>query len=90
MVSVIASMDPARSIHNAIVLVDLARTYAQQGEIEEAYERTNEVLLIMIQLKSARVFQRMLDLRRALEPWKHTSYVKNLDEQIATLPYITQ
>jgi len=30
----LAPVDPARSIHNPIVLVDLARTYTQQGEIE--------------------------------------------------------
>ena len=86
----IVSMNPARSIHNAIVRFDLARTYIQQGEIEEACKHADEVLLIMVQLKSARVFQRMLDLRRELEPWKQTEYVQNLDKQIATLPYITQ
>jgi hypothetical protein len=32
----LASVDPARSIYNPIVLVDLARTYTQQGEIETA------------------------------------------------------
>jgi hypothetical protein len=49
------SMDPARSIHNAIVLVDLARTYIQQGEIEETCKYAGEALGIMVQLRSARV-----------------------------------
>jgi transcriptional regulator with XRE-family HTH domain len=84
----IAVMDPSRSIHNAIVRVDLARTYIQQEEIEEACRRANEALHIMVQLQSTRVFQRLLDLRRELEGWKHTEHVKNLDQQMAILPHI--
>ena len=30
----LAPVGPARSIHNPIVLVDLARTYTQQGEVK--------------------------------------------------------
>jgi transcriptional regulator with XRE-family HTH domain len=82
------SMDPARSIHNAIVLVDLARTYIQQGEIEETCKYASEALGIMIQLRSARVLQRILALRGELEPWKRTEYVRNLDQRIAALPHI--
>ena len=83
----LAFIDPARAIHNAIVLVDLARTYTQQGEIEEAYRYANDALSMMVQLRSGRVFQRILNLRQELEPWKNTTYVQGLDEQIATLPY---
>lgn len=79
------SMDPARGIHNAIVLVDLARTYIQQGEIEETCKYASEALGIMIQLRSARVLQRLLALRGELEPWKRTEYVRNLDQRIAAL-----
>ncbi len=84
----ITTADPARGIHNAIVLVDLAKTYIQMEEIEEACELASEAIPIMVQLKSARVFQRILDLRRDLELWKNTEYVKSLDRQIATLPFI--
>jgi hypothetical protein len=80
----LATMDPARSIHNAIVLIDLARTYIQQGEIGEACRRAHEALDIMMHLKSARVFQRMLDFPGKLEAWKDTEYVKNLDTRLAT------
>ncbi len=86
----LASVDPARSIHNTIVLVDLARTYIQQGEIEEACRHAQEALPIMVQLRSARVFQRLLDFRRVLEAWKETESVKNLDQQMAMLPDNTQ
>ncbi len=84
----IALMDPSGGIHNAIILVDLARTYIQQEEIEEACRRANEALHIMVQLQSTRVYQRLLDLRRELEGWKNTEHVKNLDQQLAILPHI--
>jgi transcriptional regulator with XRE-family HTH domain len=84
----IASIDPSRSIHNAIVLVDLARTYIQQGEIEEACRLATQALMIMVQLQSARVFQRLLDLRSELETWKNTEYVSDLDQRMAMLPHI--
>ncbi len=85
----LTSMDPARAIHNGIVLVDLARAYVQQGEIEEAHRYANDALSVMVQLRSGRVFQRILNLRQELEPWKDTAYVQNLDEQISPLPYTT-
>lgn len=85
----LASIDPARRIHHAIVLVDLARTYIQQGEIPEACRLAKEGLLIVVQLKSARVLQRLLDLRHELDPWKHTEDVKSLDGQLITLPHLT-
>ncbi len=84
----IITADPARGIHNAIVLVDLAKTYLQMEEIEEACELVSKAIPIMVQLRSARVFQRILDLRQDLELWKNTEYVRNLDKQIATLPFI--
>ena len=62
----------------------------QQEEIEEACNYAHEALDIMAQLKSARVFQRILDFRGELETWRDTEYVKNLDKQLTTLPPITQ
>ena len=84
----LATMNPARTIHKTIVLVDLARTFIQQGEIEEACRYVHEALDIMIHLKSSRVFQRILDFRRELKGWKDTEHVKNLDQQITTLSHI--
>lgn len=84
-----SSIDPTRNIHNAIVLIDLARTYIQQGEIGEACKYAQKALSIMIQLKSARVFQRILDFRKELEVWKDTEEVRALDTQIIMVPYLT-
>ena len=37
------------------------------------------------QTKSIRVFQRILKVRQALNPWENTVYVKNLDEQMKSV-----
>lgn len=74
-----------QDIHNAIVHIDLAKTYTQQREIEETYKHTKEALIISSQLKSARVLQRISTLLEALEPWKKTVYVKDINEQMSFL-----
>lgn len=81
----IALMDHTRLRHKSITLVDLAMTHVQQGDIEEAYNCTDQALTIMAQTRSPRTFKRVLDLRLTLEPWKTEPTVRHLDEQIATL-----
>lgn len=80
-----ASMDHGRQRHKSIILTDLALTYVQQNELEKACRYADQALTIMAQTRSLRTFQRILAFRRALEPWKSTSGVKNLDQQIATV-----
>ncbi|MBO0793837.1 MAG: helix-turn-helix transcriptional regulator [Ktedonobacteraceae bacterium] len=84
----LAIMNPARTNHRAIVLVDLAKSFVQQGQIEEACKCAEEVLSLMVQLQSARVFQRLLGLRHQLEPFRDVECVKRLDRQLITVPYI--
>lgn len=76
------SMASSRLRHRAIVLVDLAITYMQQGEIEEACKVATQALTIIRDMPSLRVFQRVLRLRRQLEPWRHTPMLRDLDEHI--------
>jgi DNA-binding XRE family transcriptional regulator len=84
-------MDPQRIRHKAIVLIDLATTYLLQNEIEEACHNASQALMLITEIKSSRVFQRMLSLRTQMEPWETTKAVKHLDEQIATArPFIVQ
>jgi tetratricopeptide (TPR) repeat protein len=68
--------------HKSIVLADLALSFVQQAAIRQAYKYATEALNCVEQTKSIRVFQRILDVRRALNPWENTMYVKNLDEQV--------
>lgn len=80
----IALMDHTRLRHKSITLVDLAMTHIQQHNIEEAYGYTEQAITIMLQTRSPRTFDRVLDLRHALEPWETETLVKHLDEQIVT------
>lgn len=84
-------LDAERSIHNAIVHTDLSAVYIQQQEIEEACHYADEAIEIMVQLRSPQVFQRILSLTEALEPWRKAQPVKLLSEKIAELtPHITR
>ncbi len=68
----------------ATTLTDLAHSYALQGEIEEACRHAGQALTLSEQKRSVSVLQRIHNVRTDLEPWATSSYVKNLDEQIAT------
>ena len=78
-------LEPARIQRRPTLLIDLASTYAQQGNVEGAYEHAMQSLSIVAQTKSQAVAKRLLSLRQELEPWKDTHSVKNLDQQMTQL-----
>ncbi len=67
----------------ATTLVDLASSYAQSGEVEEACKRAGQALVLTGQNKSVNTLQRIFDFRPALDTWSTSPYVKDLDQQIA-------
>lgn len=67
----------------ATTLVDLANSYAQSGEVEEACKRAGQALALTEQNKSVNTLQRICDFRPALDTWSTSRYVKDLDQQIA-------
>ncbi len=81
----LALLDPALMRRRPTLLTDLAGTYVQQREIGEASGHALEAAKTIAEIKSPVVFQRLLTLRRELEPWKNTQYVKNLDKQLVPL-----
>jgi len=78
-------LEPARIQRRPTLLIDLASTYAQQGDVDGAYEHARQSLSIVAQTKSQAVAKRLLSLRQELEPWKETHAIKNLDQQMAQL-----
>lgn len=84
----LASMHYASSHKQSVTLVDLAKTYALQGELEAMARYAGSAFCILEQTQSARVFERLMDLRRTVERWKDTTYVKQFDQQLATLVHI--
>jgi transcriptional regulator with XRE-family HTH domain/tetratricopeptide (TPR) repeat protein len=84
-------IEPHRMRHKSIVLIDLAATYMLQSEIEEACHIASQALMLIAEIKSSRVFHRVLSFRTQLEQWKATKAVKHLDEQIAAIrPFVVQ
>lgn len=74
-----------RQQRRPILLLDLARTYAKQGTVEEAYNCAHQAMLVISQTKSRTALQRLLLLQNDLSIWEDTQYVKNLNEEIFAL-----
>ncbi len=81
----LASLDPTLIQRQPTFLTDLADTYIQQGEIEEACKRVTQAASMATQIKLQKVIVRLLKLRQELEPWKDTQHVKTLDNYLVPL-----
>src|SRR5260370_3574363 len=78
-------LDPARIQRRPALLIDIASTYAQQGNVEGACEQATQALSILAHTKSQAVANRLLTLRHELEPCNETHSVHNLDPQMTPL-----
>jgi hypothetical protein len=78
-------LEPAQIQRRSTLLVDMASTYAQQGDVDAAYDHAIQSLSIVAQTKSQAMAKRLLSLRQELEPWKDTPSVKDLDQQMVWL-----
>ncbi len=73
------------SRHRSLVLADMAAAVQQMEEIEKACMLLQNALEITTQTKSLMVLMRIQRVRKNLEPWKETSYVKQLDTSISEI-----
>ncbi len=64
------------------LLVDLARAYVQQGEIEAACASLLQATDLLHSIKSPLTHKRLLALRQELHPWQETAPVQKLDEAL--------
>jgi hypothetical protein len=85
LINALALLDPALIQRQPTFLTDLASTYVEQGEIEEACRRAIQAVTFATQIKLQKVIRRLLSLRRELEPWKDTRYVQALDSHLMPL-----
>lgn len=72
--------------HQSIYLVDLATTYTQEREPEEACRLAGKALEIAGPMHYSTTMERMTALRRDLETWTGGACVQQLDERLHTLP----
>ena len=76
--------DPVLTRLQSVFLSDLAGTFAKQKEVEEACKCARQALIVNMP-KSQMIVQRILILRKELEPWKNTQDVKELDAHLLSL-----
>ncbi len=79
------SSHAASQHRRSITLIDLAKTYALQGEMEEMYHYADQALCLLEQTRSPQVVQRMVGLRQELHQWQETACIKQLDEHLAAI-----
>jgi hypothetical protein len=71
--------------HQSIYLVDLATTYAQEREPEEACRLAGKALDIAGPMHYSTTMERMAALRRHLDTWNGEACVQQLDERLHAL-----
>jgi len=69
----------------ATTFVDLAHSYAQQGNIERMHYYAQKALYLFEQTRSSRVLQRLRRLRQAADQWKEEPSLKEFDRQLLAL-----
>jgi len=79
----LASLGSNQFVSQANTLTDLASSYAQQGEVEEACICAGRALNLAEKAKSVNVLRRILEFRSEMEQWNSTLYVEDLDGQLA-------
>jgi hypothetical protein len=79
------TLDATTNRRKPWLLVDLARAYVQQGEIEEACTPLLQAANLLYAIKSPITQKRLLSLRQELHPWQETAPVQQLDEALCQL-----
>ena len=72
----------------SIVLLALAGTYVQQEDIDHACRLAAAALAIPPEQRIGPIAQRAAELRAQLAPWRTTTAVRGLDEQLAELQLV--
>jgi transcriptional regulator with XRE-family HTH domain/tetratricopeptide (TPR) repeat protein len=81
----LALLVPSMIQRRPALLIDLASTYAQQKEIEEACEHLIQAIIILAKIQSKTGVKRLLMIKQDLESWSNTQYVKAVDSYIEAL-----
>lgn len=66
----------------ALTLTDLATTYVQEKEIEEACKMATQALVCTAQTKSSRAVTKLLEFQQELQGWKDVACVKRFNSQL--------
>lgn len=78
-------LHPSMKRRQPTILIDLAGTYVQQRNIEQACTHALQAMHLATQIKSQVTIQRFLSLRNDLKSWEETQCIKDLDQSIGSL-----
>lgn len=78
------SLDQSNVRDMAFATVHLGMAYVQSNEIDEAARLLGDAGDIAAHNSSARLIERLRHGRAELQPWKHTTAVRQLDERLAS------
>jgi tetratricopeptide (TPR) repeat protein len=70
------TLHPGPTRRRSLVLTDLALSYVQSREIEEACEMATLALVCTAQSKSPRSLQRLKHFKKTLQPWRNLACVR--------------
>jgi hypothetical protein len=80
----LTSLDQSLVRDKAFVTVHLGMAHAQCKEIDEAAQLLGEASDIAARNSSARLTERLTQARAMLQPWEHTTAVRQLDDRLAS------
>jgi tetratricopeptide (TPR) repeat protein len=76
------TLDQAYARDKAMTIVDLGEAYALRKEIDEAARLLGDAGEIACRNSSARLLERLKQSRADLQPWAHTTAVRQLDDRL--------
>jgi hypothetical protein len=80
----LATLDRSCVRDVAMTIVDLGQAYAQRKEVDEAARLLGDVGDMAARNSSARLTERLHQGRAMLQPWEHTTAVRQLDDRLAS------
>lgn len=78
LLATLEQLAPGPTRRRSLILTDLALSYIQNQEIEEACNIATQALIITAQAKSLRSLQRLQNFQKMLRPWRNLACVRRL------------
>lgn len=75
-------LTPIRPKHRAVLLADMAAAHIQKGELDQACDLAAGAIDVAKDFKDLPALKRVARLRNGLEPWRNSSMVQGLEEQL--------
>jgi tetratricopeptide (TPR) repeat protein len=80
----LATLDRSCVRDVAMTTIDLGQAYTQRKEVDEAARLLGDAGDIAARNSSARLTERLHQARAMLQPWEHTTAVRQLDDRLAS------